>query len=61
MVEGREVIGTMSNTLILVYLGGLIKLTLLYLACNMEISHILSKENFSENIIPKLIMMNLMR
>ena len=51
MVEGREVIGTMSNTLILVYLGGLIKLTLLYLACNMEISHILSKENFSENMV----------
>ena len=51
IVEGREVIGTMSNTLILVYIGGLIKLVLLYLACNMEINYILSKENFAEQAV----------
>lgn len=51
IVEGREVIGTMSNTLILVYIGGLIKLILLYLACNMEINYILSKENFAEQAV----------
>lgn len=51
IVEGREVIGTMSNTLILVYFGGLIKLVLLYLACNMKINYILSKENFAEQAV----------
>ena len=51
IVEGREVIGTMSNTLILVYFGGLIKLVLLYLACNMEINYIFSKENFAEQAV----------
>ena len=51
MQVGREVIGTMSNTLILVYVGGLMKLVLLYLACNMEISHIMSKEAFAEQFV----------
>lgn len=51
MIAGREAIGTMSNTLILVYIGGIIKLLLLYLACNMEITYIVSKEAFSEQLI----------
>lgn len=51
MVIGREVVGTMSNTLILVYIGGLIKTILLYKACNMQMSYILSKEAVSEQII----------
>ena len=48
---GRENIGTMSNTLILVYAGGLIKLILLYMACNMRIGNIISKETFAEQMI----------
>lgn len=51
MQVGREVIGTMSNTLILVYIGGLMKIVLLYLACNMQMSYIISKEAFAEQII----------
>ena len=51
LMIGREVIGTMSNTLILVYIGGLIKLILLYKACNMQISYIISKEGFAEQIV----------
>ena len=51
MKIGREVIGTMANTLILVYIGGLIKTILLYKACNMQMGYILSKEAVSEQMI----------
>lgn len=51
MQIGREVIGTMSNTLILVYIGGLIKTILLYKACNMQMSYIMSKEAVSEQMV----------
>ena len=51
MQVGREVIGTMSNTLILVYIGGLMKIILLYLACNMQMSYIISKEAFAEQMV----------
>ena len=54
MQYGREVIGTMSNTLILVYIGGIIKLILLYMACNMEMTYIMSKEAAPEQIISAL-------
>lgn len=51
MKIGRDTIGTMSNTLILVYVGGLLKLILLYMACNMDMSYIMNKEAFAEQII----------
>lgn len=51
MKVGREVVGTMSNTLILVYIGGMMKIILLYMACNMQMSYIMSKEAFAEQII----------
>lgn len=54
MKVGREVISTMSNTLILVYIGGLMKSILLYMACNMQMSYIMSKEAFAEQMISAL-------
>ena len=54
MYYGREIIGTMSNTLILVYIGGIIRSVLLYMACNMSMSYIMSKEAFAEQIVAAL-------
>lgn len=51
MSIGRDVIGTMTNTLILAYVGGALKLILLFLACNMNIGEILNKETIAEEII----------
>ena len=48
---GRDVIGTMTNTLILDYFGGALKLILLFMACNMPITEILNKETIVEEII----------
>ena len=48
---GRDVIGTMTNTLILAYVGGALKLILLFMACNMPITEILNKETIVEEII----------
>lgn len=48
---GRDVIGTMTNTLILAYVGGTLKLILLFMACNMPITEILNKETIVEEII----------
>ncbi len=48
---GRDVIGTMTNTLILAYVGGALKLILLFMACNMLITEILNKETIVEEII----------
>lgn len=48
---GRDVIGTMTNTLILAYVGGALKLILLFMACNMPLSEILNKDVIAEEII----------
>lgn len=48
---GRDVIGTMTNTLILAYVGGSITLILLFLACNMNLQEILNKEVIAQEII----------
>lgn len=51
MSIGRDVIGTMTNTLILAYVGGALKLILLFLACDMHLVEILNKETIAEEII----------
>lgn len=48
---GRDVIGTMTNTLILAYVGGSLNLILLFMACNMNLFEILNKETIAEQII----------
>lgn len=48
---GRDVIGTMTNTLILAYVGGSLTLILLFMACNMNIMEILNKETIAEQVI----------
>lgn len=48
---GKDVIGTMTNTLILAYVGGALTLTLLFLACNMGMSEILNKETIAQEVI----------
>lgn len=48
---GRDVIGTMTNTLILAYVGGSLTLILLFMACNMGFVEILNKETIAEQII----------
>ena len=48
---GRDVIGTMTNTLILAYVGGSLTLILLFMACNMNLVEILNKETIAEQII----------
>lgn len=51
---GKDVIGTMTNTLILAYVGGALTLILLFLACNMGMGEILNKETIAEEIISAL-------
>jgi uncharacterized membrane protein len=51
MSIGKDVIGTMTNTLILAYVGGALKLILLFLACEMTLPEILNKETIAEEII----------
>lgn len=48
---GRDVIGTMTNTLILAYVGGSLTLILLFMASNMDIYEILNKETIAEQVI----------
>lgn len=48
---GRDVIGTMTNTLILAYVGSSLTLILLFMACNMELTEILNKETIAEEVI----------
>ena len=48
---GRDVIGTMTNTLILAYVGGSLTLILLFMACDMNMYEILNKETIAEQII----------
>lgn len=51
---GKDVIGTMTNTLILAYVGGSLTLILLFMACNMEIQDILNKEVIAQEFISAL-------
>lgn len=51
---GKDIIGTMTNTLILAYVGGSLTLILLFLACNMEIQDMLNKEAIAEDFISAL-------
>ena len=48
---GRDVIGTMTNTLILAYVGGSITLILLFMACNISFVDIINKETIAQEII----------
>lgn len=48
---GRDVIGTMTNTLILAYVGGSLTLILLFMACNYGFIEILNKETIAEQVI----------
>ena len=51
---GRDVIGTMTNTLILAYVGGALKLILLFMACNIPLADILNQDTIAEEIISAL-------
>ena len=48
---GRDIIGTMTNTLILAYVGSSLTLILLFMACNMSFTEILNKETIAEQVI----------
>ena len=48
---GRDVIGTMTNTLILAYVGGSITLILLFMACNISFVDIVNKETIAQEVI----------
>ena len=48
---GRDIIGTMTNTLILAYVGSSLTLILLFMACNMSFIEILNKETIAEQVI----------
>ncbi len=48
---GREIIGTMSNTLILAYIGNLLTLILLFMSSDASLIKILNKENVAEQLI----------
>ncbi len=51
---GGDVIGTMTNTLILAYVGGALNLILLFMACDMSIYEIINKETIAADIISAL-------
>lgn len=51
MSIGRDTIATMTNTLILAYVGGALKLILLFMACNISMGEIINKEAIAEEII----------
>lgn len=51
---GGDVIGTMTNTLILAYVGGALTLILLFMASNMSISEIVNKETIAIEIVSAL-------
>ena len=51
---GRDVIGTMTNTLILAYVGGSMTLILLFMASDLSLLEILNKETIAEQIISAL-------
>lgn len=51
---GRDVIGTMTNTLILAYVGGSLTLILLFMATNMSIGEIVNKETIAIEAVSAL-------
>lgn len=51
---GRDVIGTMTNTLILAYVGGALTLILLFMASNMSIGDIINKETIATEAVSAL-------
>ena len=51
---GKDTIGTMTNTLILAYVGGSVSLILLFLASDLSVIEILNKETIAELIISAL-------
>lgn len=51
---GRDVIGTMTNTLILAYVGGSLTLILLFMATNMSIGEIINKETIAIEAVSAL-------
>ena len=51
---GRDTIGTMTNTLILAYVGGSVSLILLFMASDLSVIEILNKETIAEQIISAL-------
>ena len=48
---GRDVIGTMTNTLILAYVGGALTLILLFVACDIRFIDIINKETIAEELL----------
>ncbi len=51
---GRDIIGTMSNTLILVYIGGALPLVLLLLAYNVSFAEIINRDFIASEILRAL-------
>ena len=51
---GRDVIGTMTNTLILAYVGGALTLILLFVACDIRFIDIINKETIAEELLSAL-------
>ncbi len=51
---GGDVIGTMTNTLILAYVGGALTLILLFMASNMSIGEIVNKETIATEVVSAL-------
>ena len=54
METGKEMIGTMSNTLILVFIGGYLSITALFFSCGFTTAEILNRDIISEEIISAL-------
>lgn len=48
---GKDIIGTMANTLILAYVGGALTLILLFMSCNFSLVQILNKETIAQEVI----------
>ena len=48
---GGDMIGTMTNTLILAYVGGALNIILLFLACDMSLTEIVNKESIATDAI----------
>ena len=51
MDVGKEIIGTMTNTLILAILGNGVTLLLLLMSCDLEFAEIVNKERVAEQVI----------
>ena len=51
---GRDMMGTMANTLILAYVGGSLPLLILFGAYNMPLAEIINQDGFAGEIIRSL-------